>query len=133
VLGIAELLLDTTLDARQRQLVETLVRSSSNLVAIIVDLSKIETGRLELNDASFDLRPVVENVVERFAEHAHRKVLLATARLYPPRTGFAVNLCRCSPARGRREYRYAALSMLRYRSSPAVVAGRFAPASLPPS
>ena len=78
VLGMAELLLDTPLDDRQRHFAETARRSGELLLAIIndiLDLSKIEAGRLELAHRDFGLREAVEPTVELFAEPAQRKGL----------------------------------------------------------
>jgi signal transduction histidine kinase/ligand-binding sensor domain-containing protein/CheY-like chemotaxis protein len=78
VLGMAELLLDTPLDDRQRHFAETARRSGELLLAIIndiLDLSKIEAGKLELARRDFGLREAVEPTVELFAEPAQRKGL----------------------------------------------------------
>jgi signal transduction histidine kinase/ligand-binding sensor domain-containing protein/CheY-like chemotaxis protein len=78
VLGMAELLLDTDLDDRQRHFAETARRSGELLLAIIndiLDLSKIEAGKLELSYRDFGLREAVEPTVELFAESSQRKGL----------------------------------------------------------
>jgi two-component system, sensor histidine kinase and response regulator len=76
VLGMAELLLRNTLDQKQRHYAETIYRSAESLLCIIndiLDFSKIEAGRLELEVTPFDIRQVVHDVVELFAENAQRK------------------------------------------------------------
>jgi len=78
VLGMADLLLDTPLDDRQRHFAETARRSGELLLAIIndiLDLSKIEAGKLELACSDFGLREAVEPTIELFAEPAQRKGL----------------------------------------------------------
>jgi signal transduction histidine kinase/ligand-binding sensor domain-containing protein/DNA-binding response OmpR family regulator len=78
VLGMADLLLDTPLDDRQRHFAETVRRSGELLLAIIndiLDLSKIEAGKLELACRDFGLREAVEPTIELFAEPAQRKGL----------------------------------------------------------
>ena len=63
VLGITEILLDTDLDAKQRELVGQLAGSGEHLMSVIndiLDLSKIEAGRMELSVSEFDLREAVE-------------------------------------------------------------------------
>src|SRR5439155_501498 len=76
VLGMSELLLTTELTPRQRQFA-TMARQSGELLLSIIndilDISKIEAGRLELERAHCDLRLLVEETVDLFAERAHRK------------------------------------------------------------
>jgi signal transduction histidine kinase/CheY-like chemotaxis protein len=91
VIGMTGLLLDTELTAEQREYAETVRRSGEALLGIIndiLDFSKIEAGRLELELIDFDLRSVMEDVVELLAEEAHGKRLelacLAAPEL-PPR------------------------------------------------
>ena len=65
VLGMASLLADTRLDERQSRLLDNLRRSGEALLAIIndiLDLSKVEAGRLELIDTVFDPREVIAEV-----------------------------------------------------------------------
>jgi signal transduction histidine kinase/CheY-like chemotaxis protein len=76
ILGIGDLLLATPLDHRQRQLVEIMNSSGSTLVGIvnqILDLSKIEAGKLVLDAVDFDLRQTLANVVELFEAQAAAK------------------------------------------------------------
>ncbi len=78
MLGTAELLLHTQLSSRQRHLTETLVRSGKTLLGIIndiLDLSKIEAGKLDLEQEDFDLHALVEHTVELFTEGAQRQGL----------------------------------------------------------
>jgi signal transduction histidine kinase/DNA-binding response OmpR family regulator len=76
VLGMTELLLHTTLTGRQRTFAETVRRSGENLLAIlndILDFSKIEAGRLELECVPLNVRQIVEETIELFAESVDRK------------------------------------------------------------
>jgi len=78
VLGMTSLLLATPLAADQRELASTVYSSAESLLAIlndILDLSKIEAGRLELEAIDFDPRQLAESVVELLAEPAQRKGL----------------------------------------------------------
>jgi PAS domain S-box-containing protein len=78
VLGMTELLLHTSLTNTQRHFAETVHRSGEALLSIIndiLDFSKIEAGKLELESIAFDLRQMVEEVVELLAEPAHKKGL----------------------------------------------------------
>ena len=76
ILGMAELLLGTQLDERQRRFVDSLYRSGEGLLDIIndiLDFSKIEAGKLELEAIDFDLRSLVEDLIELLAPRAHQK------------------------------------------------------------
>jgi two-component system sensor histidine kinase/response regulator len=76
VLGMCELLLHTTLTEQQRAFAEAVRRSGENLLALIndiLDFSKIEAGKLELECVPLHLPQIVEELVELFAEPAHRK------------------------------------------------------------
>ena len=70
IIGMSRLLLGTTLNSEQREFTE-IVRSSAdnllNLLNDILDLSKIEAGRLELESIPFDLRSVIDEVVSLMA------------------------------------------------------------------
>jgi two-component system sensor histidine kinase/response regulator len=66
VIGMADLLLETDLDARQRDYAQTVRNSGEALLAIIndiLDFSKVEIGKLEIEDIEFNLRGVVDDVV----------------------------------------------------------------------
>ena len=78
VLGMTSLLLETPLTGDQRELASTVYSSAESLLEIlndILDLSKVEAGRLELEAIDFDPRQLVESVVELLAEPAQRKGL----------------------------------------------------------
>jgi PAS domain S-box-containing protein len=63
VIGLTELLLDTDLTSEQRELAEQIARSGEHLVSLvndILDVAKIESGRLELELGDFELRRTVE-------------------------------------------------------------------------
>ncbi len=65
VMGMTHLLLETELDAEQRNLVEVISNSSRALLNLIndtLDFSKLEAGRLELETIDFDLRCTVDEV-----------------------------------------------------------------------
>ena len=76
VLGMAELLLSSPLTAEQRENAETIRRSGDALLRIIddvLDVSKIEAGKLTLESARFDLDAAVDDVVELLAEKARAR------------------------------------------------------------
>ncbi|HEY4097931.1 MAG TPA: response regulator [Baekduia sp.] len=78
VIGMNELLLDTTMDEEQREYAATARASGEQLLAVIndiLDISKIEAGHLELEERDFDLREVVETTSDVVAATAHHKGL----------------------------------------------------------
>ena len=78
VLGMAELLLDTSLDHTQRDYARTIHESGKALLTVIndiLDFSKIEAGKLDLEQVDMDLRSIVEDVGRMIAFQAHRKRL----------------------------------------------------------
>jgi signal transduction histidine kinase/CheY-like chemotaxis protein len=65
VLGFANLLLDTPLNPEQREFAQTVQRSGDALLAVIndvLDYSKIEAGRMTVEQIDFDLRSVCDEV-----------------------------------------------------------------------
>ena len=82
VIGMARLLGDTRLDREQREYVEAITTSGAALLRIIddiLDVSKVEAGRLELESADFETRPLVSEVVRLLAPEAQAKGLRLTA------------------------------------------------------
>jgi len=78
VLGMAELLRETGLNAQQRRFVDTILHSGQALLAVIndiLDFSKIEAGRLELESVVFDPRALLEDTTALLAGRAHHKGL----------------------------------------------------------
>jgi signal transduction histidine kinase/CheY-like chemotaxis protein len=78
VIGMGRLLAETDLTARQREYLDIVTSSGRSLLAVIsdvLDFSKIESGRVELEATEFDLRDAVEEVVRASAEAAQGKGL----------------------------------------------------------
>jgi len=76
VVGMASLLENTALDAKQRRFVRTLKSSAEALITLIndvLDLSKAEAGKLELARGPFELRRELEQVVGLFGARAYDK------------------------------------------------------------
>ncbi len=76
VIGLADLLMATDLDERQRQYVAGVQTAGEALLAIIndvLDFSKIEAGRIELEVIDLDVTQVIEEVAGLLARQAHAK------------------------------------------------------------
>ena len=90
VLGITDLMLDGELTPAQREHAELIRRSGDTLLTVvndILDVSKIEAGALQLEEAPFDLLEAVEDALELSAEHAARKGLELTLTRGPALPG----------------------------------------------
>ncbi len=86
VIGCASLLADTQLDEAQRQFVRTIKTSGDALLVLIndiLDYSKIEAGKLELEHSEFELRDVVEHCLELFTKDAAEKHIEVNALVGP--------------------------------------------------
>ncbi len=78
VLGMTDLLVRSGLSERQMRLAGTIGESARALLTIIndiLDLSRIEGGKLDLDEQEFDLGGCAEDAVELLAEQAHKKGL----------------------------------------------------------
>jgi signal transduction histidine kinase/DNA-binding response OmpR family regulator len=78
VIGMTSLLLDTPLNAEQRERAELVRRSGDMLLKIIndiLDVSKIEAGKLELETIEFELPTAIEDALELVARKAQSKGL----------------------------------------------------------
>ncbi len=86
MLVMAELLAGTELPARQQRYAETIARSGQTLLTIIndiLDISKIEAGKLELEQGRVSIATVVEDVLGLFWEKASSKSLDLAATIGP--------------------------------------------------
>jgi signal transduction histidine kinase len=78
ILGMADLLWESSLNNDQKKYVSVFRNAGKSLLNIIndiLDLSKIESGHLELDLHPFHLIETVENVCENFAFHANENNL----------------------------------------------------------
>jgi PAS domain S-box-containing protein len=78
ILGLTELALGTNLDEEQRDYLETTKSSAEGLLTIlndILDFSRIEAGRLEIETAPFRIRDLVGDAMKLMAARAHAKGL----------------------------------------------------------
>lgn len=86
IIGMADLLLDTSLTSEQEQHVQILSSAGENLLNIIndiLDISKVEAGHLELETVDFDLNAITETTCEMLAFRAHEKGLELTCSTAP--------------------------------------------------
>ncbi len=93
VIGMSGLLLDTPLSEEQAEYARTIRQCSESLMGIIsdiLDLSSIETGKLEFDVLDFDLHSTVEDVIQLLMPQAQRKGLdiAATIQADVPRRVF---------------------------------------------
>ena len=78
VLGMTQLLLQTMLDRTQMRYTQTIKHSAESLLGIIndiLDLTKIESGRVELENISFNLRDELDDTISILGERAYVKGL----------------------------------------------------------
>jgi len=76
VLGMAQVLTKTKLSTEQSQYVSTIIESSKALISVIndiLDISKIEAGKLELNPESVDIEKLAYDVCQLLAARAFER------------------------------------------------------------
>jgi PAS domain S-box-containing protein len=78
IIGMTEILMDTKLEQEQKKYAKNIQNSSEALLGIIndiLDISKIESGLLKLENIAYNPREVLESVAEMFAQQAGVKGL----------------------------------------------------------
>src|SRR5260370_6808285 len=86
ILGMADLLAESELGDEQRRYVNTVIGNGNALLELIngiLDLAKVESGRISLEAVEFDPREVTEKVIETLTIRAREKGLELTARFAP--------------------------------------------------
>ena len=86
ILGMTELALDTELSSEQREYLATVQFSAEALLKMINDLldsSRIQSGRLELEEIDFSLRDGVNDTLKTLAARAQQKDLELVSRIDP--------------------------------------------------
>lgn len=84
IIGFAELLSETRLDGEQAEYTRTISQSAASLLALvndILDLAKIEAGKLELEHIPFPLADLVANVAAMFRLAAREKGIQIVCRI----------------------------------------------------
>jgi signal transduction histidine kinase/DNA-binding response OmpR family regulator len=78
ILGMTNLLLDTNLDAEQRGFAQIVAESGESLLSVvndILDISKLEAGKIEIEHIDFDLVAAVESAAALMAPKARQKLI----------------------------------------------------------
>jgi signal transduction histidine kinase len=86
VIGMTGLLLETSLDTKQRSMANTVSTSAEALLGIlndILDFSKMEAGKLELESIEFNLSSTLEDTLDLMAERASQKQVELTGLVFP--------------------------------------------------
>ncbi|MFM6929537.1 MAG: PAS domain-containing sensor histidine kinase [Bdellovibrio sp.] len=76
IIGMLEVLSETNLDSDQRQYTDVLSRASGNLLRIlndVLDLAKIEAGKIQFESVAFNLHDVIKRTVDLFTLRAKEK------------------------------------------------------------
>jgi two-component system, sensor histidine kinase and response regulator len=93
ILGMADLLWETELKPIQREYVERFQRAGANLLTLIndiLDLSKIESGRFDLEEVDFDLLELVDRVTEIASPKANSKNIFLETEAAPGTPAFLI-------------------------------------------
>jgi len=76
VLGMTELLLGTPLSVKQRDYVQTIHSAGNELLTLIneiLDISRLESGQIELDDVQFDLNALIEDCLSIYRAKAEQQ------------------------------------------------------------
>lgn len=86
IIGMTDLLMETPLEPRQREFLSTVQSCGENLLMLIndiLDLSKIESGKVELETSDFPLRLLLEESLDMVAAQGQRKGLSVALQIDP--------------------------------------------------
>ena len=76
ILGMADLMGESDLDSEQRRYLDTIISNGNTLLELInsiLDLARVESGRLSLEAVAFDVVELTEKVADTLAVRAHEK------------------------------------------------------------
>ena len=86
ILGMAEMLLETPYNAEQRRYLDTMMDNGNALLGLIndvLDLARVESGKLVLEQVDFDLAELIGRITETLGMRAREKRLAMTAKIDP--------------------------------------------------
>src|SRR6185437_9215552 len=86
VIGMASLLAETSLTPQQREYNSTILNCGESLLNVIndiLDYSKIDSGKMEIEQQPFDLRGCIESVLGLFYEKAAQSNLQLVSHIEP--------------------------------------------------
>ena len=86
IIGMTEVVLDTELTGSQRDYLRVVQESGDALLAVmndVLDFSKMEAGKLDLDSAPFDLRETLGDTMKSLGLRAHSKGLELACRIRP--------------------------------------------------
>jgi two-component system sensor histidine kinase RpfC len=92
VIGVGDLLRETSLNPEQKELVNTMYSSANTLLELIenvLDIAKIEAGKILIESRDFDLHALVNSVIYMLSPMADRKNLEVSC-IFDPETPFAL-------------------------------------------
>ena len=94
IVGFAKLLKSTKLDEEQLDFINTIRKSSESLIGVvndILDISKIESGKIEIEKSYFNIIDELENIIETYAIEASKKDIDFSIWLDPQLSNFLVH------------------------------------------
>jgi len=86
VIGMVDLLLDTPMNDEQRHFAKTIRTSSKNLLLLIddiLDISKIESGKLQIHESHFDLHALLNSTATMLSPQARQKDIRLNVQIDP--------------------------------------------------
>ena len=86
ILGMSDLMWETELDPEQRRYLDTVISNGTALLELInsiLDLAKVESGRLSLEKVEFDVIELTEKAADTLAVRAHEKGVELAMRFAP--------------------------------------------------
>lgn len=86
VLGMSELLFETSLNTEQQKYTHAINKSATALMTLLnelMDISKLEAGRLALEYKSVELKPLLQEVIDFFAADVNHKPITLSLQLDP--------------------------------------------------
>lgn len=86
VIGMIEMLRDTPLNDTQKHYLDVIFRSGESLLDIIndiLDYSKIEAGKMHLEDVEFDLNQLINDCLQLFSATTHKRDIELLCNVHP--------------------------------------------------